>query len=847
MFTALIWRPLRNDYGRTLLSLLAVALGVAVVIAIRVANRSAIASFQTTTDALAGGADLLVSGPEPVPASLLPSLFPLNAQAEILPYLDRRVFNPGAPDGGDTLEILGVDLLASAGAYRGTLETAGPEHAGMPQLLLPHAYAVSHGLHPGDNLALVAGGVKTTFTVAAVLPASELPSEGDVALLDLPQALAVFEPGRSGDQAAFDGLRVKLAPGTDATALAAKLAALVPAADHVAAPRSRQQQDQKMLAAFRANLTALAYVSLLIGIFLIYNTVSISVVRRRTAIATLRALGASRRRITGLFLSEGLTLGLVGGVIGWGLGWVLARVALGLVEATLSNIYAATHTAALALRGGDLVWAVLLGAGAGLLAAWAPARQAAQVAPAQALRPGGAEASARARASGWAGSSFLALAAGLGIAAFVLTKLPEPGWLGGGLPWWGFGSALAAALAVACLAPPLLAAALPRLQRVFLSLRHFAAGMAASGLAGALRRTSVLTAALAIAIGVMLGVAIMVGSFRQTVALWLQQQLQADVFVRAADWDRNHPVALSPAIVDSVVASPGVAAAEASHTQTWSFRRQTVFLNTRWTLAGSPPAAAIYRYLSGGPGAVTVSEPFARRFDLWTGDHLALAAPHGRLDLTIAGVFYDYASNRGQIVLAPPLYVRGFGSPTVTEMGLFASPGVRPADLRRRIYLAPYAAGLVVNDNRSLRAAAMQVFDRTFRITYALEVITLLVAILGVANTLLAVVLERGPEFAVLRYLGTTKRQLRAILLAESGLVATAALALGWLLGWVLSLILVRVINVQSFGWTIQFHTPWAFLLPASAAVWCATLAAGWFPARAAERNAGATGLRDAV
>ncbi|HEY7839843.1 MAG TPA: FtsX-like permease family protein [Terriglobales bacterium] len=828
MFTALIWRPLRNDLGRTLLSVLAIALGVAVVIAIRVANRSAIASFQQSTAALAGGADLLVTGPQPLPASLLPKLFPLNAQAEILPYLDRRAYDPQSRD---TLEVLGVDLLAGAGgdspagsASATSARDAPPEGS----ILVPADYAQRHDLHAGGTLTLTIGGEPHRFPIGAVLPATSIRAgagAGDIAILDLQTALAAFEPGALP---MFDGLRVTLAPGAQRDYVASALRSLVPAADTVAPPRFQGQQAAKMLAAFRANLEALAYVALLIGIFLIYNTVSISVVRRRAAIATVRALGATRRRVQALFLAEGMVLALAGGLVGWALGWLLARTALVLVQATVNSLYAPTHPAALALSGGDLAWALGLAAGAGALAAWAPARQAAHIAPAAALRPGGAETSVRLRhAWGWLGA-----AAG-GAAALTFARLPEVA----GLPLFGFASALAAVLAVACLAPPVLAMVLPRLRRALLRRGHVPAGIAAGSLAGALRRSSILTAALAIAMGVMLGVAIMVGSFRQTVQIWIGQQLQADVFVRAPDWDRDHPTPLAPSLIAAISSTPGMAGVDASHTQAWTYLGQPIFVNTRWKMRGTTQEAELH-FLSGGSGGVVVSEPFARRFHLWPGDRFTLAARTGPVALQIAGVFYDYASDRGQVVLAPGVFTRAFGTPAPTEIALFAAPGTTPAALRHALEAQSALSGLVINDNRSLRAEAMRVFDQTFRITYALEVITLLVAVLGVANTLLAITLERSREFALLRLLGATRRQILDILLAESAFIATAALVLGAFMGGVLALILVRVINVQSFGWTIQFHPPYAFLIPAAAAVWVATLAAGWLPARAAQRQA---------
>ncbi|MGH9466221.1 MAG: FtsX-like permease family protein [Terriglobales bacterium] len=823
---ALILRPLRNDWGRTLLSLLAIALGVAVVIAIRVANRAAIASFQSTTHALAAQADLLVTGPAPIPMRRLAALFPLAAQGEITPYIERRAWDPAHQD---ALEVLGLDLVAEATERGIALQPDSapppPAVAGLPVIFLPARYAARWHLHRNERLQLAMGGRLHAFRIA-------IAPQGDLALLDLPDALADFEPGA---QPAADGLRVILAPGASRRRFARRLAALVPAPDTVAPPSTRVSNEAKMLAAFRANLEALSFVALLIGLFLIYNTVSISVVRRRSAVAALRALGATRGQVVHLFLGEGAVLGLLGGALGVVAGWLLAQRALGMVEQTVESLYVANaaHPATQAhLIGRDWLWGLALALGAGLLAAWAPARQAAGIRPAEALRTGSAETALR-RKLPWAALAALLLAA----LAVILAHLPSSS------PWLGFACALAAVLAWAALTPVALASLLPRLHR-----GPGVAGLAAASLSGALRRSSVLTIAVAVAIGIMLGVAIMVGSFRATVSTWIGQQLQNDVFLQAADWDRNRPVPLPASVVAAAAATPGVLALSAGHSQPWTFRGQTVTLSTGWRVRGDAKLP-VRHFLSGtglsgagaGPdsGAAIVSEPFARRFHLWTGDRLPLAGTQARGAFRIAGVFYDYASDQGLIVLPQAAFTRLFGPPAPTVLGADAAPGITSAELRSRLERRmPPGSAVVIADNASIRRQAMHVFDQTFRITYALEAITLLVAILGVANTLLAVVLERAPEFAVLRFLGATRAQIRRLLLAEAALVATIALALGWGIGVVLSLILARVINVQSFGWSIQFHPPYLFLALASAIVWLATVAAGWLPAGAAQRHA---------
>src|SRR6185437_8304715 len=321
-------------------------------------------------------------------------------------------------------------------------------------------------------------------------------------------------------------------------------------------------------------------------------------------------------------------------------------------------------------------------------------RMGAGVPPAAALRAGSAETRLR-RRTGAFGAAALVLAA----AAALLARIPAVE----NQPWPGFASALAAVLAWAAATPLLLGLALPALRRRFLARGLGAPGLAAASLAGALRRSAVLTVAVATAIGVMLGVAIMVGSFRETVSQWLGEQLQNDVFVRAADWDRSHPVPLPAAVLAAAAATPGAAAVAASCTQLWSFHGQPIVLNTRWPLTGSA-AMPRYRFLAGGAGPVIVSEPFARRFHLGPGSRLELDAPQGPLHLAISGVFYDYTTDRGIVTLDRATFERGFGAPRATEIGLDAAQGVSAAQLQRNFAERAGGGGgpvrgLAINEN----------------------------------------------------------------------------------------------------------------------------------------------------
>lgn len=870
LYTGLLVRPLRRDLGRTLLTVLAVALGISVVVAIRMANRSALQSFEQTTTALAGRADLIATGPVPIPADLLERLNALGAQADISPYLDRMSLDARS---AEMLEVFGVDFLGNA-AHRSDLRAAGsrqvkPKQGTLP-ILLTEDYARRFDKQVGQTLWLTLNGRELPFTIVALLPDKGVAraQSGNVALLDLPDALQVFEFGNQppGSHAAasgwlsepefprsqvrFDGLQIVLAPGVSAAAFQSALQPLLPAGDRVVPPAARAQQSDRMLAAFRSNLEALSYISLLVGVFLIYNTVSMAVVRRRTEVATVRALGATRGAVLRVFLAESLLVSLAGGVLGIALGWAMAGATLRLISLTINNLYAVQYPGPARLQPMDVLWALGLALLTGIVSALAPAIEAASVAPAEGTRPGAQE-------TAWHGRRrlFLSLAAALGLAAAVLAVLPEPSHA----PLFAYGSALAVLLACALAVPPLLATLLPRLRALLLRRGWVSSGLAAASLAGSLRRTSVLLIALATAVGMMVSVAVMVGSFRDTVQVWVENRLQADVFVRALDWTRNSPAGLDPALVHLAESTPGVQRAVEYHSQPLSFRGERAFLTVHWqrdpaTGQAMPiqnAAVTNFHFLSGRSpqqmlarlqqGDVLVSEPFARRFRLSVGDRIQLPTPKGFHTVRVAGIYYDYASSEGEMEISLQHYRRWFGEPSVTSVSLYARPDLASAALRQRVQrrVAAAAGGRVqlsINDNASLRGEVFKIFDQTFRITWGLELIALIVAILGVANTLLAVALERRRELAILRFLGSTSAQTSRMLLAESGLIGLFSVLVGSGMGAILALILIDVINVQSFGWTIQIHIPWLFLLLACSLVFLATLAAGWGPARVARK-----------
>jgi putative ABC transport system permease protein len=380
------------------------------------------------------------------------------------------------------------------------------------------------------------------------------------------------------------------------------------------------------------------------------------------------------------------------------------------------------------------------------------------------------------------------------------------------------------------------------LQRIF----GVEALLASRSLSGSLRRTSVLVAALCTAVAMMTAVGIMVGSFRETVVTWMDSELPADLYVRpagnpAAD---QHPT-ISPELSDAIAKLPSVRAVQRLRAYEISYQGLPATLgsidledreiNSSTDFLSGRPTETVLSQICGA-NAVIVSEPFMYKHHVKVGDWLQLALGKSRETFRIADVYYDYSSERGVILMDRNVLLKYLPDPAPSNLAVFVAPGASVPAVRKEIENAAASYRILIFANSDLRSQAVQIFDRTFAITYALETVAVLVAVMGVAGALLALVIDRRRELGLLRYLGASSGQLRKLILTEAGLLGLLANISGIVLGFFLSLILIFVINKQSFGWTIQLHWPVGVLLGAMLVVWCATLLAGYYPARVAIR-----------
>jgi putative ABC transport system permease protein len=370
--------------------------------------------------------------------------------------------------------------------------------------------------------------------------------------------------------------------------------------------------------------------------------------------------------------------------------------------------------------------------------------------------------------------------------------------------------------------------------------------LAARSLTAALRRTSVLVATLSTAVAMMVSVGIMVGSFRQTVVSWMNDELPADLYLRpagdpAAD---RHPT-ISPELTEQIARLPGVESIERLRAYEISYDGMpatlgSVDLNvlrserTSDFLSGRP-AEEVLDELRGRRNVI-VSEPFTYKHRVKAGDSLTLSLGEARANFKIVDVYYDYASERGYILMDRNTLLRYLPDPAPSNLAVFVASGANVDAVRQSIQEISAGHRILIFSNANLRAEAIRIFDRTFAITYALEAVAIFVAVMGIAGALVALVIDRRRELGLMRFMGMSSAQIRKLILVEAGLLGFLANFAGLVLGYFLSLILVFVINKQSFGWTIRFHWPVAIILAALTVVYLATILSGLYPAGVAVR-----------
>lgn len=844
LIAALVIRYARRNALRSSVTILAVALGVALVFAIDLANATAVGSFASSVNIIANQVNLQVYGTGRGfnERALLRVQRVEGVQFAYPATEDELVVGEraGDPESGEVLRVIGMDVtrpLPQVAPGEGAFDLDGfINHRG---IIISARIARTYHVRAGGVLRAYAGTHLVGFRVATVLGSSTPGVDSSAAFVDIATAQEVF-----GKVGMLDRIDCIVDPARLA-AVRARIIAVVPQGTRVIEPRVRTDEIRKLLRSFALNLAALSYVALLVGMYLIYNAVAVSVVQRRSEIATARALGASARQIFEVFVFEGLGFGVIGSLCGLALGALLAQGAVGAVSHTVATLYIGSHADRVTFTPVAGAKALSLGVLAALLSALWPAREAAAVAPAIAMRSAGFK-------RGGIGGSARSFAAGVVLLAiaFVFSRAPAID----GVPLFGFCSGVLIIAGTSLCVPACINGAI-RLVHALVGSRAPVSTLALSQMRAARTRFAVAIASLAVAVGMMTSIAVLVGSFRSTIVAWTGQTLRADLFLKPPGVvDASFNGGFTPQFVRRIARLPNIAAVDTFRGFAIPFRDRITylgaadfrsFLQRNKVQFTSPINVQSVAKTFPDSNNVIISEPFVTRFDLHPGDAFTVSTPQGPLRLHVAATYSDYSSDAGTFIMDAGTYTRAFHDMTADSIAVYVRPRASIPEVRSSILRAIAPARVDIESSRELRAVVLQIFDRTFAITSALYVISIVIAILGVVSTLFALVIERRRDFAVLRYLGLTTGGVRRVVFTQAGVVGALAGVLGVALGIALALLLIFVINRQSFGWLIELHMPFGFFAQAIALVIVAAFAAAIFPSGIAARVRTAEALRD--
>ena len=816
------WQEVRHHAWRSATAVLAVLLGVALAFSVHLINASALAEFSSAARSAGGQPDLELRAAQGAMDEALYARIATDAEvAAASPVLELQTFAIARDGSRSSVRVLGIDPLVVAAVAPGLLPAPA---AGVDRLaVISPGYVflnpAAQRVLPADRVRLQAGLALRDVAVGGTTVAGG----GPLAVMDIAAAQDLF--GRGGQLTRID---VRLRPGVAHEAWLRRMA--LPPQVQAGEPGDAGQRVSQLSRAYRVNLTVLALVALFTGAFLVFSVLALSVARRAQQFALLGVLGLTARQRLHLVLAESAVLGILGSVLGIALGASLAAAALSLLGGDLGGGYFPGVQPKLQWN----TWAAAgygaLGVAAAMVGGWLPARHAAALPLAQTLKGLGTRLPrSRRHALGW-----LALAAALGLALLPpIAGVPLAAYLSVGFLLVGGIAVLPGAVGVLYdrLAPRVAHRLLPLLAVERARRVRESAAVAVSGVVAALSLAVALT--------------VMVASFRQSVSDWLDVLLPADLYLRTSNSTAAGDTAfLEPRLVQALGQVPGVQRVATQRVRQLLLdpARPAVAL-----LARALPDPARNLPLVGGTvpvpaGAIPVyvSEAMVDLYGARRGEPLRVLEPAlGRGPFVVAGVWRDYVRQTGAIVMDQADYLRLTGDTRTNDAQLWLAPGASAQDVQQRLraLVARDAAqpGFVEFASASeVRAVSLRIFDRSFAVTYWLQAVAIAIGLFGVAASFSAQVLARRKEFGLLAHLGLTRRQILAVVAGEGAAWTVIGALAGLALGLGVAVVLVHVVNPQSFHWTMDLLLPWGRLLALCLAVVLAGTVTAWVAGRAA-------------
>jgi putative ABC transport system permease protein len=832
-----IWRYFLRHPWVILLSVMGVAIGVAVVVSVDIANGSAQRAFELSVENFTGKAthQIISSSPLGLDEDLYVRLKLEFGKVASSPAVEGYVTAEG-----ETLQMLGLDFFSDTYFSE---QLAGTSNETMLRLLLePNAVLVAKktgdrlGKSPGDSLIISIGGEEKEVMVVGFVGNEDDSTTDGVIATDISTAQELL-----GKVGIID--RINLVIPEEDEGLLTSLAEWLPPGTTIISTSARNESTLRMTNAFSVNLTAMSLLALLVGMFLIYNTMTFSVLQRRGLIGSLRILGATRRELFIEVLIEAGVTGFIGTSLGVLLGIWLGQGMVNLVVRTVNDLYFVLTVSSFVVSSGMIIKGMLLGVTTSIVAAFIPALEAAS-SPPQVVRFRSVMESLAHRLL-----PYLSLV-GVVLMAVSIAIL----FLSGRSIIAGFVSLFMLVIGFALCIPVVVNFICGKTSSLMDSRAGAMNKMVITGISGSISRAGTAIAALTVAISVVVGMGIMIQSFRATVDQWLGQAISGDIYVTTtSDISRRSENPIPEDIVLKVMAMDGIEAVKVM---------KTVYLETTsgvvevHAITPVSPSHQEYRLKEGDATqawasfekgeSIFLAEPYAYKHDISVGGSVSFITEEGIQDFTVSGIFFDYSSDQGLILMPQALYTRYWHDSSASSLVLYLEDGVDKegmlAAVRAEVSGAP---GVLVRDNLDIRQSGLRVFDQTFLITRVLEFLAVVVAFIGILSALMAYQLEKMKEIGVLRATGVTPRQIWRLIGLQTGFMGAISGVLAIPLGMVMAVILILIINIRSFGWSMQMTITSGSVAEALAIAIGAALLASVYPAWRMSKILPAAALRE--
>jgi putative ABC transport system permease protein len=828
------WPYARRHLLRTLLTAAGIVLGVAVFVGMHTANQSVLAAFHQTIDRIAGQTQLQVSAGEPgFDEGVLEKAQGVPAVRAAAPVIESSVAT-----GGANLLILGVDMLGDRSLR--TYDLEGDDSIDDPliflaqpdSLIVTKSFASDHNLTMNSRIPMRTMDGERIFTVRGIMKPGGLASAfgGNLAIMDIYAAQKVFGRGRR-----FDRIDIALQDGVTLDAGIAKLRAALGPGFQIEPPGSRGEQFEATSRIYTLASNITSVFALFIGMFIIYNTFAIAVTQRRSEIGILRALGATRRQIRTLFLTESAITGLAGTLVGVAFGIAMARAMAGYIGGLLEQVYGVAQNAEqIDVEPWLIAAAIAMGIVTSLIAAVIPARAAAFVDPVKALQKGRyqslSEGENRTRRR-WA-----LVCAGISAIALVLNRFTVVFYAG----------YLLAVMAAVLLAPAMALWLAQVLRPVLARLRPVEGTLAADSLIQGPRRTSGTVAALMLSLALVISLGGLARSSYNSISDWMKIALNPDLFVTTAENVTARSFVFPASLGDELRRVEGVAEVQLVRSVRVLVKNVPVMLVAvdvdQVAKRAKLPAMAgdstdMYRLAGEGKGAIA-SENFARLHGAKMGEVLEIPAPEGVLRLPIVGIVRDFSDQQGSLLISRQVFMRSWNDDSVNLFRIYLRPDAREADVRKRI-LDQFGSRqrLFVLTNADLRNYVIRVTDQWFGLTYVQIAVAVLVAVLGIVNALTVSITDRRRELGVLRAVGGLRRQIRHTVWMEASSIGLIGLMLGLALGAVQLYYSIEIARRDLIGIDIGYAYPFGTALILAPVILAAAFLAALGPAESAVRG----------